>query len=260
MAQSFVGKGLPISSKGMSAVCETLGVGEPEIWAVLTVETRGFGFLPDRRPQILFERHIFSRRTDGKFDAKNPDISNRKPGGYAGGADEYPRLEKAMKLDEDAALRSASWGLPQVMGFNFRVVGFESVNEMVSAFVESEDRQLDALSRFIMATPKCRIGIQRRDWGTFAAAYNGPDFRKNDYDNRLAAAFEKAKRMLPDLGLRAVQVALTYLGYKPGAVDGLRGRLTRGALVEYQTKAKLPATGELDEATETKLMADAFPS
>jgi hypothetical protein len=249
-----------MTGKGMSAVCETLGVGEAEIWAVLTVETRGFGFLPDRRPQILFERHVFSQRTNGKHDAKHPDLSRRQPGGYAGGAAEYERLEKAMTLDEEEALKSTSWGLPQVMGFNHRVVGFDSVTAMVEAMVESEDRQLEALGAFIMANPKCRIGIQRRDWGTFAACYNGPNFRLNDYDNRLAAAYEKASRMIPDLGLRRAQVALTYLGYNVGSIDGLRGRLTRGALVDYQAKHRLPPTGELDEDTEAKLLAEVFPS
>ena len=256
----FARHGRPMTAKGMSAVCETLGVGEAEIWAVLTVETRGFGFLIDRRPQILFERHIFSRRTNGKHDTKHPDISRPQPGGYAGGAAEYERLQKAMKLDEDEALKSTSWGLPQVMGFNHRVVGFDSVMEMVEAMVEGEDRQLEALGNFIMAHSKCRIGIQRHDWGTFAACYNGPNFRLNDYDNRLAAAYEKARRMIPDIGLRAAQVALTYLDYKPGPIDGLRGRFTRGALVEFQTKQGLQPTGELDEETEAKLLAEAFPS
>jgi hypothetical protein len=144
------------------------------------------------------------------------------------------------------------------MGFNHRVVGFESVADMVSAVVESEDRHLEALASFIMGNQKCRIGIQRRDWASFAACYNGPDFRKNDYDNRLAAAFEKNKRMLPDIGLRAAQVALTYLGFDAGAIDGFRGRRTRSAMAEFQTRNGLPATGELDEESEKKLMAEAF--
>ena len=255
---NFTGQGRPITDKGMSDVCELLGVGEAEIWAVLTVETRGFGFLDDRRPQILFERHIFSRQTGGKHDAKHGDISSTKPGAYKGGAGEYDRLGKAMRLAQEDALKSTSWGLPQVMGFNYRVVGFDSVTAMINAFVEGEDPQLQALGQFIVAHPKCRNGIQRHDWGTLASCYNGPNFRLNDYDNRLAAAYEKAKRIIPDLGLRAAQVALTYLGYNPGPVDGLRGRLTRSALIEFQTKHKLTASGELDHDTDAKLTEEAF--
>ncbi len=256
----YAKSGLPMTAKGIGRVCEMLEVGEAEIWAVLTVETKGFGYLLDRRPRILFERHIFSRRTERKHDAEHPDIASRKAGGYLGESREYDRLKKAAKLDEEEALKSASWGLPQVMGFNHRVVGFDTVKAMVEAMVESEDSQLEALGQFIMANPKCRLGISRRDWGTFAACYNGPDFRRNDYDNRLAAAFEKNKRTLPDIGLRAAQVALTYLGYTPGPIDGLRGRFTRGALTEFQTRHELLPTGELDEETQEALFAEAFPA
>lgn len=113
---NFHGKGSPLSAAGMDEVCDALGVSESEVWAVLTVETRGFGYLTDRRPQILFERHVFHRLTKGAHDNGNSDISNPKAGGYIGGTGEYSRLEKAMNLDESAALQSASWGIGQVMG------------------------------------------------------------------------------------------------------------------------------------------------
>ena len=49
----FKGKGWPLDDGGMDRICETLGVTDAEVWAVLTVETRGFGFLSDRRPAII---------------------------------------------------------------------------------------------------------------------------------------------------------------------------------------------------------------
>lgn len=91
----FKNQGHPFNNEGMDHICSTLGISEPEVWAVLTVETRGFGFLKDRRPQILFERHIFHKRTKGTHDTGHEDISNAKSGGYVGGVGEYPRLEKA---------------------------------------------------------------------------------------------------------------------------------------------------------------------
>jgi peptidoglycan hydrolase-like protein with peptidoglycan-binding domain len=74
----------------------------------------------------------------------------------------------------------------------------------------------------------------------------------------LAAAHAKVKQSVPDIRLHAAQVALTYLELDPGPVDGERGRRTRGALIDFQGKHKLPETGELDEATEEKLNAEAF--
>ena len=59
---------------------------------------------------------------------------------------------------------------------------------------------------------------------------------------------------------RTAQAALKYLGIDPGPIDGLRGRSTRSALVRFQEKSGLPVTGEFDEDTETKLLAEAFPA
>lgn len=71
---------LPLDEDGLSSVCERLGVGAVEVWTVVSVETKAVGFLPDRRPIILFERHVFSRKTSGRFDALYPNLSFPAPG------------------------------------------------------------------------------------------------------------------------------------------------------------------------------------
>jgi hypothetical protein len=72
----FEGAGKPLSDAGLARAANELGVQLPALWAVMTVETKGCGFLADRRPQILFERHVFRKRTNGRFDAAAPDLSN----------------------------------------------------------------------------------------------------------------------------------------------------------------------------------------
>src|SRR5512147_1186377 len=120
----FTGAGTPLSEIGLNSAAEDVGAGLPALWAVMTVETRGCGFLPDRRPQILFERHVFHERTGGKYSSRAPGISNPAAGGYGpAGAHQYDRLESAMQLDRKAALESTSWGLGQVMGFNAATAG-----------------------------------------------------------------------------------------------------------------------------------------
>lgn len=254
----FLAKGTALTRRGMNNACRVLGIGEPEVWAVLNVETRGFGFLPDRRPQILFERHIFSRLTSRRFDAGHPDLSSASPGGYAGGGAEYARLQKAMTLDRNAALAAASWGIGQVMGFNHKAAGHATVGAMVKAMVKDEDAQLLAMMSFIKNNG-LHSPLARHDWAAFARGYNGPDFRKNDYDHRLQAAHAKFEALLPDLELRTAQAALTYLGFSPGPIDGLQGRLTRSALLAFQQQRGLPVTGELDRTTRSRLLADAWP-
>ena len=255
---NFQGKGSPLSDDGMDEVCDTLGVSESEVWAVLAVETRGFGFLTDRRPQILFERHVFHRLTKGVHDNGNSDISNPKAGGYIGGGGEYARLEKPMNLDKTAALQSASWGIGQIMGFNFKVAGFDSTEKLVASMVNDEDSQLQAMANFIKGN-NLADSMQRNNWVSFARRYNGPEFKRNEYDTRLAAAHAKFKVMLPDLRLRTAQAALQYLGLDPGPIDGIRGRRTFSALIRFQEQQGLAETGLLDQDTSERLVEKVFP-
>jgi N-acetylmuramidase-like protein/putative peptidoglycan binding protein len=258
VAMNLRGTGRPFDQEGMDDCCGMLGVNAAAVWAVLTVETRGFGFLADRRPQILFERHIFHRLTNGRFDSVNSNLSNSLPGGYVGGVGEYTRLEEAMDLDQDSAVKSASWGIAQIMGFNFGIAGFPTVDEMVAAMVKDEGSQLSAMAEFIVGN-HLDAALRDRDWTFFARSYNGADFERNQYDARLAAAYAKATVVVPDLDLRTAQAALAYLGIDPGPIDGLRGRRTRSALIDFQQSRALPPSGDLDEVTNAALLAEAFP-
>jgi len=242
----FQSEGLVLDADGVVTACDTLRVAAAELWAVLSVETRGCGFLPDRRPLILFERHYFSRLTKGKFDAEAPDISNKQWGGYSGGAREYDRLARAIKLDRGAALQSASWGIGQVMGENFTAAGFPDVESMVAAFVESENAQLQGMARFIVSIGADR-NLRTHNWPAFAAAYNGPDYARNSYDERLRATHQKyVMGALPDLQVRSIQAYLTYLDYNPGPVDGVVGRFTRSALRMFQEHERLEVRETFD--------------
>lgn len=104
----FSAKGEPFDQTALQTVADLLQTGSREILTVLLVETSGFGYLQDRRPRILFERHYFHRLTGCVYDATAPDLSNADAGGYSGGGAEYDRLQRAIQLDESAALQSAS--------------------------------------------------------------------------------------------------------------------------------------------------------
>jgi hypothetical protein len=186
----FAGPARRLTPQGLAAACAILGVGEAELRTVLAVETRGSGFLPDGRPKILFERHWFHRLTGGRHSAIHPDISNEEAGGYAGGAGEYERLSRAIALDRPAALDSASWGLGQIMGFNAAKAGYADAGAMALAFAESEDEQVAAVARFIVAG-KAAHHLAAHDWAGFARLYNGADYRKNAYDEKLQAAYAR---------------------------------------------------------------------
>lgn len=172
------------------------------IKAVLEVESRGAGFLPDGRPKILFEGHIFWNQLKEKglnpanFALNHPDIvyqhwTNQH---YLGGEKEYSRLEKAKLIDEEAALKSTSWGLFQIMGFNYKAAGFENVDDFVKAQMVSEKNQLDSFINFIKFK-KIDTALREHRWKDFAHAYNGPKFEVNKYDIKLEDAYDKYCRM-----------------------------------------------------------------
>jgi peptidoglycan hydrolase-like protein with peptidoglycan-binding domain len=165
------------------------------IKAAAEVESSGDGYLPSGRPKILFEAHVFSRETQGTYDRTHPDISsptwNRAL--YKGGEKEYERLEKAMALDVQAALESASWGRFQIMGFNHQKAGFTSVETFVNAMCESESWHLDAFVTFLQATGLAEP-LREKRWADFARGYNGAGFAANQYDVKLEAAYDKYRR------------------------------------------------------------------
>lgn len=255
---SFKGAARPMSDDAIAAAAATLGCEIAAIQAVIDVESRG-GFLPDGRPRILFERHYFSRLTANAHDDSAPDVSCPDWGGYKGGATEYERLQQALGLAPEAALRSASWGAFQIMGDNFRAAGFDDVKSFCDAMCDSEDRQLEAFVAFVQAMGLADE-LRRRDWTAFARAYNGPNYARNRYDAKLQAAYAlhaaggpRAQGPRPlrigDEGpdVRALQRRLGV------AADGDFGPATKAAVIKFQKARRLVADGIVGAATRAAL-------
>lgn len=163
------------------------------IKAVAEVESKGDGFLPTGEPKILFERHIFSKRTGGLFDKTNPGISNPVAGGYGASASQHKRLQEAVILNRNAALMSASWGRFQVMGFNYALAGFNSLQEFVTAMYKGEREHLFAFVNYIINT-SLDDELREKRWADFARKYNGPDYKKNNYDVKMAEAYRSLSK------------------------------------------------------------------
>jgi N-acetylmuramidase len=171
----------------------TLGIEVAMIKAVAQVEAPRGAFDDMGRPTILFERHYFHRFTAGAYDQSDPDISNPVDGGYGKFSAQYPKLERAYKLDAAAALKSCSWGKFQIMGANHEACGFGNVEYFVRAMMTSERGQLDAFVAFLTNTSGLIGKISKQDWAGFARSYNGPGYKKNDYDGKLKEAYEGFK-------------------------------------------------------------------
>jgi hypothetical protein len=169
------------------------------IKAVAEVESSGNGFLSDGRVKVLFEGHQFYRYTKGAYAVSHPSICYKKwtkefyaKGKNADerGAGELNRLETAMSLDRTAALLSASYGKFQIMGFNFAICGFVTVDEFYRAMQVSEGEHLKAFCNYILGN--CLDDeLRTQNWDKFACRYNGPEYKKNRYDEKLAEAYKK---------------------------------------------------------------------
>lgn len=181
-------------------VAELLGCEPAALKAVQQVETGGRGgFFSPGRPAILFEGHIFW--TQLKKRGSNPEdyvkgnenilYSKWEKGHYKGGIGEYDRLEQARKINREAADASASWGMFQIMGFNYAACGEESIESFVRSMCESEFKQLLLTANFIKKNSQMLQALQARDWAVFAKCYNGPAYAQNRYDVKLEAAYQK---------------------------------------------------------------------
>jgi len=183
-----------LTEADFQSAADQLGVDVATVKAIAEVESARAGFLPSGDPSILFEAHIFGSWTGDVYNDSHPTLSTatRDPSLYgAPGQNQHDRLEAAMGLDEAAALRSASWGAFQIMGFNHEAAGYDNVYDFVTAMRESESNQLDAFVSFVQSHPGMVQALQSQDWASFASQYNGPDYRANDYDTKIAAAYAR---------------------------------------------------------------------
>ena len=219
---------MALSLNDYKAAAEKLGVEVAAVRAIAAVESNGSGFFKDGRATLLYERHIFYRELTAKRQKltraltiqlnpnatgavldkligaamagvkatmddmclKNPDVCNPETGGYLGGVKEYDRLQKAKLIDEECALRSCSWGAFQLMGFHAETLGLKDINEFIE-ICKTEAGQMDLFVRFILKNPNILKALRAKNWRDLARYYNGPSFEKNQYDTKLAAAYNK---------------------------------------------------------------------
>lgn len=176
------------------------GIPYAALRAVIDVEVGNrSGFNADGTPTILFEPHILWRELGNvNYITKRkqladlfPDICSQKwDKSLYNVRPQHQKLYIASVLHWDAAHKSASYGIGQVMGFNYKALGYSTLKQFVDAMHESEAKQLDAMIRFITVN-NLKGALIRKDWAAFAKGYNGSGYRANKYDDKLAAAYRK---------------------------------------------------------------------
>lgn len=268
----------------IAAAATAAGIPTAGMLAIVEVETGGKPTEDDgRTPNFLFERHVFRRELAARQPAKLREAERLglaipkwdKATQYRderSSAQRLALLAKARAVDEDCALRSCSWGLPQIMGNECAEVGFGSAVEMIDfLMVHGVAGHIELMIRFLKSRHLISA-IERGDWAYVALRYNGNGYAQNQYDVRLAAANRKWLRKLPQIEgapaqdwpeehlshdeIRALQTKLRALGYpEVGKPDGGWGSRTVGALSAFQAHEGLPVGGHYDAATSEALSA-----
>ena len=188
-----------IDENDYKLAAEKLEVSVAAIKAISEVESSGGGFDKQGRLKLLFEGHIFYKymkkagKNVEKLEKEFPTICysswNKRGSSYK--LDQNERLKTAISLNEEIAYMSASYGRFQIMGFNFKECGHISAKAMYDILSISEGKQLISFCYFIKSNEKLHEALKKLDWATFAKIYNGPQYKQNNYDAKLAASFKK---------------------------------------------------------------------
>ena len=192
-------RGFSLTNDDYASAAEVLGCDENMIKAFTLVESAGNGFMQNGYPKILFERHKFYKYVaanigQSEADAlknEHPDICNTEPGGYTRNK-EFDRYKKALGIHAKEAMLSTSYGLFQIMGFNYARCGYETLDAFVNKMEEGASYQLHAVCQFIKSDKTLHEAVVNKDWVTIAKLYNGPKYNlaKPSYDVRLENAYK----------------------------------------------------------------------
>lgn len=162
------------------------------LMAFIRVESGGKGF-DDKTKKILiqFEPHHFKRREpyapSGAWSVNRVEVQSK----------EWEAFNNAFSIDPVSAMESTSIGLPQIMGFHWKRLGYSSVGAMWDDFKTGDLAQIKALIKFLQTDARLYSAILGKNWERVAEIYNGAGFRevakkygRQPYDLAMANAYK----------------------------------------------------------------------
>ncbi len=164
------------------------------VFSIFTIES---GF---RANSYGFEKHVFMEKYK-ELGGDNPDLAE----------------EERNAIIKKAVLLSSSFGVPQIMGFNHKLLELDSVESMYEEMMKGPQRQLELFMKFVDHYPEFRKAIIKRtdgsspDWAFIAAHYNGAGYAANQYDEKLAHYYSKLSGNVAD--------EQSFLSYRQGRTD-----------------------------------------
>jgi len=163
------------------------------LMAFIEVETGGEGFDSETgKIMIQFEPAWFRKKApyapSGKWSLNKVERQEK----------EWIAFNDAFAKNPNAAMESTSIGLGQIMGFNYKKLGFESVGAMWDDAKTGLEAQIIQIVKFITGTPNLLKAIKTHNWHLCAVYYNGAGYKelakkygRTPYNISLANAYLK---------------------------------------------------------------------
>ena len=151
-----------------------LGCKASAIKAVAMIESNGEGFT---------STGIVKTRLESQFLAKYQAASGKAPKSFLTFASAYA-------YDASSAILSTSFGEFQVMGFNYKAAGYTTPQAYYNAVKNSAVSQLNSFVGFVKVNKLAQY-LKDQNWAGFAYRYNGPGYKANSYDTKLAYWYNK---------------------------------------------------------------------
>lgn len=205
-----------LTNEDFKRVAEELGVEVAAIKAVVKIEAgpKLEGFWAPGVPVVNYAKSLFDKYNGKTKGRKLKDA--KVPSGLSGYAlKEWTSLTNARKINADAADMGTYWGMFQIGGFNYKLCGCQSVEEMVEKVCESEFSQLEMFAVFIRNSGMLEA-LKNKDWTTFARKYNGPSYAKRGYHTRMAKEYANFNNEKSDVQSDTIGNDKKAIGIKSG--------------------------------------------
>lgn len=241
---------------------------EAHLGAVVMAESGGKFWVDvngERKVPMLFEPHVLYRLTSGEVRDRlvaeklaSPKWNKKLYAKTVAGR--WKQLQRAVEIAGPVAFEAASYGAGQVLGNNWKSLGYKSILDFVEQVTKTARGQIDAMTKFIKVNGLDDELVEGR-WDSFARGYNGPGYKKNDYANKMArfAAQWGGDVARPDgmlrMGakgkrVRELQQLLRRANYYSGNIDGDFGTATKESVMAFQKAHRLKADGVYGPQTE----------
>lgn len=284
----FVGPGRRLAQGDIGEAAKWLGLPTAALLAFVEVEAAGRGFDAQNRPKMLFEPHVFWRELGAgtaRDLAVRLGVAYPKWGQQPYPKESYTRLKVARTVDATKSLRSASWGLGQILADKAQLCGHPTEEAFVRANMQGEREQLLCMVALMIAwgIPKMLAGkdlSKAESWTSAARKWNGSGYAKHNYHGRIAAAFAKhsagsvltlpgdtsmspeevafgvLKKGMKGEAVRNLQNDLAGLGYEfTRGIDGRFGDETDSIVRQFQQAWGLEIDGKVGPRTRNAINA-----